>query len=502
VLLCAQVVSNAREKRDAIHHGRLCAACAKGQLDTVREILANTGVEVNRADLIGRRALHLAACAGNLEMVQLLVKANADLNVADWHGGTPLSDSLRHNHSAVAEWLWANGAQRGTDTKVEDLCMAAATDREHLKQLCQFGIDVNMVDHDQRSALHIAAAAGQVECCQLLAESGAHVSARDRWGCTPLEDALLFKQDSCGEYLLTLGAILGTYDIAAGMCEAAALDDLEHLERLIKFKGDVNVQDRLGRTPLHVAAARVRISACHYLLNVPGIEVNKIDIFGNSPLDDAEREEVYDHPVVRSLLTSRGALRGNSSTRRVGPHAATSEDQLLEAQEHGINSFVQMRKTVTELNTWIVEQHEAMYYFRVMIEEAIQTEKHHGFVLAEDMPELWQELRSFADALAAQRDYCLDIVYPSVKHWSNEIPTQDVLGETLRVLQTTVRVARDARDRPRLAPTPLRALLCSPDRVSPSAPPLDPPRAPHPSNPLAHVCNSSVCCWTRSAPSG
>ena len=63
----------------------------KGDMPRLRRLAMQKQNGVNQADYDGRCALHLAACAGRLDVVQLLVEElNAALDVTDRWGGTPL----------------------------------------------------------------------------------------------------------------------------------------------------------------------------------------------------------------------------------------------------------------------------------------------------------------------------------------------------------------------------------------------------------------------------
>jgi ankyrin repeat protein len=63
--------------------------------------------------------------------------------------------------------------------------------------LCSFffslfsDVDINAGDTDSRRALHVAAAEGKIEIVKCLLNSGANVNVEDRWGSTPLDDAVL-----------------------------------------------------------------------------------------------------------------------------------------------------------------------------------------------------------------------------------------------------------------------------------------------------------------------
>ena len=61
------------------------------------------------------------------------------------------------------------------------------------------------MDYDMRSALHLAASAGRENCARFLLEHGARVNARDRWGGTPLQDALRENHDNLVGVLTSAG---------------------------------------------------------------------------------------------------------------------------------------------------------------------------------------------------------------------------------------------------------------------------------------------------------
>jgi ankyrin repeat protein len=56
------------------------------------------GADVNVADHELRTCLHLAASMGNLPLVQALQRSNAELNVKDRLGRTPLAEAVRGGH--------------------------------------------------------------------------------------------------------------------------------------------------------------------------------------------------------------------------------------------------------------------------------------------------------------------------------------------------------------------------------------------------------------------
>lgn len=70
------------------------------------------------------------------------------------------------------------------DSTMQLLFMACRGDAKGVDDLLNEGIDVNSIDLDGRTALHVAACEGHVEVARLLLTRKANLDARDRWGST------------------------------------------------------------------------------------------------------------------------------------------------------------------------------------------------------------------------------------------------------------------------------------------------------------------------------
>jgi len=66
--------------------------------------------------------------------------------------------------------------------------------------------DVNEICPEGNSVLHIAAAAGHIDCLELLIECGAKVNAQDYNNRTPLEYAVMYGNFDCASLLIENGA--------------------------------------------------------------------------------------------------------------------------------------------------------------------------------------------------------------------------------------------------------------------------------------------------------
>ena len=90
-----------------------------------------------------------------------------------------------------------------------------------LELLLSARCDVNAADYDKRNALHVAASEGALKVVELLVAHGANVNSLDRWGGTPVRDAVKNGHDKLSRYLLDLGGTLGFDEVTASseLCE-------------------------------------------------------------------------------------------------------------------------------------------------------------------------------------------------------------------------------------------------------------------------------------------
>lgn len=70
------------------------------------------------------------------------------------------------------------------DSTMQLLFLASKGDVDGLKDLLDEGVDVNSIDLDGRTALHIASCEGHEQVVRLLLTRKANIDARDRWGST------------------------------------------------------------------------------------------------------------------------------------------------------------------------------------------------------------------------------------------------------------------------------------------------------------------------------
>ncbi|KAL7546757.1 hypothetical protein ACHAWF_010089 [Thalassiosira exigua] len=104
------------------------AAASEGDMDEVATLLRLGFLDVNEGDYDRRTALHLAAGNGHRGVVELLLEAGADVNIADRWGGRPLDDAHQNGCDACVELLQTRGAKRGNSPDSSTLGREAVID--------------------------------------------------------------------------------------------------------------------------------------------------------------------------------------------------------------------------------------------------------------------------------------------------------------------------------------------------------------------------------------
>ncbi|KAI5330579.1 hypothetical protein L3X38_029977 [Prunus dulcis] len=152
--------------------------------------LIGAGADPNKTDYVGRSPLLVAASKGYEDITCFLIDQGADAEISDKFGSTPLLEAIKNGHDQVASLLVKAGASLTIDDAGDFLCMTVARrNLDLLKRLLANDINPNAKNYDQRTELHIAASEGLYPMAEFLLEAGASVLSKDRWGCTPLDEA-------------------------------------------------------------------------------------------------------------------------------------------------------------------------------------------------------------------------------------------------------------------------------------------------------------------------
>lgn len=223
----------------------------------------------------GSTALQWAVYEGDLDRARSLIRAGADVGIANNYG--------------------ANAMQLAAETG--DLAM--------LKLLLDAGANADSPNPEGQTALMLVARTGNVEAAKLLVKAGASVNARENWGQqTALMWASARRHPAMVDYLASIGADLNAQSIhrdyprhvtkegRAKNLDTGGLSPLMFairenclacVETLIKHKADLDLPDPDGTSPLLLAIQNSRWDISKRLIEA-GADVNQWDTFGQAPL--------------------------------------------------------------------------------------------------------------------------------------------------------------------------------------------------------------------------
>jgi ankyrin repeat protein len=163
----------------------LMSAARQGDVAAVARMIS-AGADVNASNAGGATALMFASLNGDPKVTSLLVRAGADTDSKAKLGWTALALAAVKGHTEVAEVLLDAGANQGVRDAYGWTPLMRAVDRRRADVvrllLASPGADLALRQEDGATALHIAAAGGDLEIVRLLVSRGADGSLEDRNG--------------------------------------------------------------------------------------------------------------------------------------------------------------------------------------------------------------------------------------------------------------------------------------------------------------------------------
>ncbi|XP_040894532.1 ankyrin repeat domain-containing protein 26 isoform X2 [Toxotes jaculatrix] len=161
---------------------------------------------------------------------------------------------------------------------------ASVGDLAKLKQLAKKN-DINQLDKENRTALHIACASGHVEVVQFLVQSKAKLNLCDNQNRSALMKAVQGQHEQCVSILLDSHADPNLVDINGNTALhlAANIPSISTAILLLEHEANINAQNKEGFTPLTVAVREDHIEMAEFLLKETA-DMNCMDQDQRSPL--------------------------------------------------------------------------------------------------------------------------------------------------------------------------------------------------------------------------
>ncbi|XP_061866552.1 caskin-2 isoform X2 [Colius striatus] len=254
----------------ALHHAAL-----GGSLDLI-SLLLEAQATVDIKDSNGMRPLHYAAWQGRLEPVRVLLRAAASVNMASLDGQIPLHLSAQYGHYEVSEMLLQHQSNPCLINKAKKTPLDLACEFGRLKvaqlllnsHLCVAlleGQSKDATDPNYTTPLHLAAKNGHKEIIRQLLKAGIEINKQTKTG-TALHEAALYGKTEVVRLLLEGGVdvnIRNTYnqtalDIVNQFTTSHASKDIKQLLRgILKVRALKDFWNLHDPTALNVRAGDV-----------------------------------------------------------------------------------------------------------------------------------------------------------------------------------------------------------------------------------------------------
>nr|XP_021527546.1 ankycorbin isoform X3 [Aotus nancymaae] len=147
------------------------------------------------------------------------------------------------------------------------------------------GASATKHDSEGKTAFHLAAAKGHVECLRVMVTHGVDVTAQDTTGHSALHLAAKNSHHECIRKLLQSKCPAESVDSSGktALHYAAAQGCLQAVQILCEHKSPINLKDLDGNIPLLLAVQNAHSEICHFLLD-HGADVNSRNKSGRTAL--------------------------------------------------------------------------------------------------------------------------------------------------------------------------------------------------------------------------
>ncbi|MEJ1965071.1 MAG: ankyrin repeat domain-containing protein [Gammaproteobacteria bacterium] len=258
----------------AIADAPLANAVQSGDRESALDLLAQK-FDINATEADGTSALHWAVYRNDVDLVDRLIKAGANVSAVNEYGSAPLTEAAETGNVAIIEKLLKAGADPespNADGQTALMVISRTSNLAAAEALLKKKANVNAVEKWRgQSPLMWAAAESQGDMVKLLIKHGADVNARsivNNWQRQVTAEPRAQARPAGGLTPLIYASRQGCFDC---------------VQALVKAKAKLDMPDPEGVTPLIVAITNFHFDVAKLLVE-SGANVNKWDWWGRAPL--------------------------------------------------------------------------------------------------------------------------------------------------------------------------------------------------------------------------
>ncbi|XP_071086322.1 ankyrin-3-like, partial [Haliotis cracherodii] len=322
-------------------------ACRGGDIETVREVLAQDKLDINSSSKNGETPVMMAARAGYVELVDFLVKKGADMSLVNSGGDNILHQACRGGDIETVKTVLAqdkldiNSRSKNGETPV--MMAARAGYVELVDLLVKKGGDMSLVNNSGDNILHQACRGGDEGTVKrVLAQDKVDINSRDKRGWTPVVVAALARHGELVDFLVKKGADMSSVNNSGDniLHQACSGGDVEIVKRILALeKVDINSRDQNGETPVMMAARDGHVQLVEVLVK-KGADMSLVNNGGDNILHQACKGG--DIETVKEVL-AQDKLDINSRGK-------TGQTPVMKAARAGYGGLVKKGADMTLVN--------------------------------------------------------------------------------------------------------------------------------------------------------
>ena len=363
------------DERGYMGRTALLVASRAGQLGAVK-LLLNRGANIDVFDVTRKTALHEAMEQQHQDVIDELLSRKPNIDIPDCQGRYPLTIAaelgMRNNIETLIDkkadinqlyglffqsiqssrinilrnilGVGFNPDARGERGETALLIASELGYIDIVKILLERKTDINAVDNEQRTALHVALGGNQQVIVDFLLSRAPNVNALDFLGRSPLSMAIEIRQNNTVKKLIEMGADVNHttgygWHVFLLAVNTGCLNIFKQLLPLV----DINLTNSKGQSALHLSALYGNLEIMNELL-VWGANIDQ--------KGDAGRSAIY-YTVINQrkecfkLLYEKGADLKDTLVRCIG----ISETHLLRQMEITQASTEKRNALIAQLST-------------------------------------------------------------------------------------------------------------------------------------------------------